>query len=77
RSNAIHLAEIIESYGGLNKTIKLIETVLALRGFSLHTQRRVNYADQVLLGLKDLRSLTPQHQEEEVRWNSVLPYCAL
>ncbi|MFV8448446.1 MarR family transcriptional regulator [Vibrio campbellii] len=76
-SNAIHLAEIIESYGGLNKTIKLIETVLALRGFGLHTQRRVNYADQVLLGLKDLRSLTPQHQEEEVRWNSVLPYCAL
>ncbi|MDF5139113.1 MarR family transcriptional regulator, partial [Vibrio parahaemolyticus] len=56
--NAIHLAEIIESYGGLNKTIKLIETVLALRGFGLHTQRRINYADQVLLGLKDLRSLT-------------------
>ncbi|WP_256929230.1 MarR family transcriptional regulator, partial [Vibrio parahaemolyticus] len=33
--------------------------------------------DQVLWGLKDLRSLTPQHQEEAIRWNSVLPYCAL
>ncbi|MCR9390137.1 hypothetical protein NB526_06970 [Vibrio alginolyticus] len=51
--------------------------MLALRGFGLHTQRRINYADQVLLGLKDLRSLTPQHQEEEVRWNSILPYCPL
>lgn len=31
-SNAIKLADIVEIYGGLNKTIKLIEAVLALRG---------------------------------------------
>ncbi len=76
-SCALVLADIVESYGGLNKTIKLIETVLDLRGFGLHTQQRVDYADQVLWGLKDLRSLTPQHQDEATRWNSVLPYCAL
>lgn len=76
-SNAIHLAEIVESYGGLNKTIKLIEAVLALRGFGLDSQQHTDYVDQVLWGLKDLRSLTPQHQEETMRWNSVLPYCAL
>lgn len=77
-SNALDLADTIESYGGLNKTIKLIEAVLALRGEGLHTQQRIDYMDQVLWGLKDLRSLTPQHKEEAViRWNSILPYCAL